>query len=146
MEEDTSAPLNTAGVNLVQGIVVALLYYARAVDNKLLVTLNAIGTHKQQKQKQQRQQSPNSSIMLPHIPTTVPSTGPETWSSQLTQMLDSTMNLKAAAAPVPTSSCQKTTPNQSGTVLSSPLQKSSFFLCHPQRNHKWLPYIKQQRN
>jgi hypothetical protein len=44
MEDDTSAPLDAAGIKLVQGIVGALLYYARAVDNKLLVALNAIGT------------------------------------------------------------------------------------------------------
>jgi hypothetical protein len=46
MEEDTGAPLNVGGVKHVQGIVGALLllYYARAVDNKLLVALNAIGT------------------------------------------------------------------------------------------------------
>jgi hypothetical protein len=44
MEDDTSAPLNTSGIKRVQGIVGALLYYARAVDNKLLVALNAIGT------------------------------------------------------------------------------------------------------
>ena len=43
MEDDTSAPLDTAGIKRVQGIVGALLYYSRAVDNKLLVALNAIG-------------------------------------------------------------------------------------------------------
>ena len=41
--EDTSPPLDAAGVNRVQRIVGALLYYARAVDNKLLATLSAIG-------------------------------------------------------------------------------------------------------
>ena len=44
LEEDTRAPLNAAGVKRVQGIIGALLYYARAVDNKRLVALNAIGT------------------------------------------------------------------------------------------------------
>jgi len=43
-EEDTSAPLNEAGVRRVQGIVGAVLYHARAVNNKLLVTLSSIGT------------------------------------------------------------------------------------------------------
>ena len=42
-EEDTSEPLDAAGVKRVQGIVGALLYYARAVDNKMLVGLSAIG-------------------------------------------------------------------------------------------------------
>ena len=44
LEEDSSAPLPAAGIKRVQGIVGALLYYARDVDNKLLVVLNAIGT------------------------------------------------------------------------------------------------------
>jgi hypothetical protein len=44
MEDDTSAPLNATGIKHVQGIVGALLYYARAVEKKLLVALNAIGT------------------------------------------------------------------------------------------------------
>ena len=42
-EEDTSPPLDSQGTKRIQGIVGALLYYARAVDNKLLVGLNAIG-------------------------------------------------------------------------------------------------------
>ena len=42
-EEDTSPPLDIQGTKRVQGIVGALLYYARAVDNKLLVDLSAIG-------------------------------------------------------------------------------------------------------
>jgi hypothetical protein len=40
---DTGRPLNEAGIKRVQGIVGSLLYYARAVDNKLLVALSAIG-------------------------------------------------------------------------------------------------------
>ena len=42
-EEDTSPPLDAAGVKRIQGIIGSLLYYARAVDNKLLTTLSAIG-------------------------------------------------------------------------------------------------------
>ena len=42
-EEDTSPVLDAAGIKRVQAIVRALLYYARAVDNKLLVTLSIIG-------------------------------------------------------------------------------------------------------
>ena len=41
-EEDTSPTLDSQGTKRVQGIVGALLYYARAVDNKLLVGLSAI--------------------------------------------------------------------------------------------------------
>jgi hypothetical protein len=40
---DTSSPLDDAGVKRVQRIVGVLLYYARAVDPKLLVPLSAIG-------------------------------------------------------------------------------------------------------
>ena len=43
-DEDTSAKLDATGIKRVQGIVGSLLYYARAVDNKLLVALSAIGS------------------------------------------------------------------------------------------------------
>ena len=43
-EDDTTPPLDSQGKKRVQGIVGALLYYARAVDNKLLVGLSAIGS------------------------------------------------------------------------------------------------------
>ena len=42
-EEDTTPKLNNEGINRVQAIVGALLYYARAVHNILLVGLSAIG-------------------------------------------------------------------------------------------------------
>ena len=42
-EEDTSPALDAAGIKRVQAIVGALLYYARAVDNKLLVALSTTG-------------------------------------------------------------------------------------------------------
>ena len=43
-EYDTTPSLDGQGKKRVQGIVGALLYYARAVDNKLLVGLSAIGS------------------------------------------------------------------------------------------------------
>ncbi len=43
-DEDTSALLDDNGIKRIQGIVGALLYYARAVDNKLLYTLSDIGS------------------------------------------------------------------------------------------------------
>ena len=43
-EEDTSPPLDEAGIKRIQDIVGAVLFYGRAVNNKLLVTLNSIGT------------------------------------------------------------------------------------------------------
>ena len=39
---DTSPPLDAAGIKWCQGVIGALLYYARAVDNKLLMTLSTI--------------------------------------------------------------------------------------------------------
>jgi hypothetical protein len=42
-EVDTSPKLDAKGIKWVQAINGALLYYARAVDNRLLLTLNAIG-------------------------------------------------------------------------------------------------------
>jgi hypothetical protein len=42
-EVDTSPKLDVKGVKRVQGITGAILYYAHAVDNKLLLTLNSIG-------------------------------------------------------------------------------------------------------
>ena len=45
-EEDKSPPLNKEGTKRIQGIVGALLYYARAVDNKVLVVLSSIGSQK----------------------------------------------------------------------------------------------------
>ena len=39
----TSKPLNEKGIKRIQGIVGALLYVGRAVNNKLLVALSEIG-------------------------------------------------------------------------------------------------------
>ena len=43
-EEDTSPVLDPGGIKRIQAIIGALLYYARAVDNKLLVALSTLGT------------------------------------------------------------------------------------------------------
>ena len=40
---DTSPPLNKKGIKRIQGVVRALLYVGRAVNNKLIVALSAIG-------------------------------------------------------------------------------------------------------
>ena len=40
---NTSPPLNAKGIKWCQGVIGFLLYYARAVNNKLLMTLSAIG-------------------------------------------------------------------------------------------------------
>ncbi len=43
-DADTSAPLDSDGIKCIQGIIGSLLYYAQAVDNKLLETLSAISS------------------------------------------------------------------------------------------------------
>eukprot|EP00804_Cyclotella_cryptica_P013680 CCRYP_016124-RA/>CCRYP_016124-RA protein AED:0.29 eAED:0.26 QI:0/0/0/1/0/0/4/0/346 len=43
-DNDTSSPLDAASIKRIQGIVGSLLYYARAVDNKLLVALSTISS------------------------------------------------------------------------------------------------------
>ena len=42
LEEDKSLPIEKEGTRRIQAIFGALLYYARAVDNKLLVGLSSI--------------------------------------------------------------------------------------------------------
>ena len=42
--KDTSPPMNDKGIKRVQGIVCALFYVGRSVNNKLLVALSAIGS------------------------------------------------------------------------------------------------------
>ena len=42
-EEDISGPLNAVGIKCIQVIIRSLLYYARAIDNKLLMTLSSLG-------------------------------------------------------------------------------------------------------
>ena len=44
-EEDASKPLNDEGIRHVQQVVGALLWVGRAVNNELLVSLIAIGSH-----------------------------------------------------------------------------------------------------
>jgi hypothetical protein len=43
-DNDTSAPLDDKGIKRIQGIIGSLLYYAQAVDNKLLATLSTISS------------------------------------------------------------------------------------------------------
>lgn len=43
-DADTSKPNDDAGIKRIQGIIGSLLYYARAVDNKLLATLSTISS------------------------------------------------------------------------------------------------------
>ena len=45
--KDNSPPLDDKGIEQVQRIVGALLYVGRAVNNKLLLALSAIGSHQE---------------------------------------------------------------------------------------------------
>ena len=44
--EDTISAINAVGIKIIQAIIGALLYYAQAADNKLLVLLSVIGSQK----------------------------------------------------------------------------------------------------
>lgn len=63
--EDTSAKLDNKGILHIQGIASLLLYYGRAVDNKLLVALSSIGSQQASATKQtMNAMHPNSSILF----------------------------------------------------------------------------------
>ena len=47
-DKDTSPPLSAAGIKRIQAIIGSLLYYARAVDNKLLATLSSLSAQQAQ--------------------------------------------------------------------------------------------------
>ncbi len=87
-DADTSPPLTAAGVKRIQGIVGSLLYYARAVDNKLLATLSAISSQQAHAtENTAKARSTNYSTMLPHTPPMASRTEPATWYSRRTPTL-----------------------------------------------------------
>ena len=59
-DADTSPPLNEAGIKRVQGIVGALLYCGRAVNDKVLVALSDIGS-------QQAAATENTNAAIHHL-------------------------------------------------------------------------------
>lgn len=65
-EEDTSAKLNIAGIRRIEGIVGALLYYGRAVNNKLLVALSTLGS---QQASATEQTNTNTNQLLDYVAT-----------------------------------------------------------------------------
>ena len=64
--EDTIPPLDEGGIKLIQAIVRNVLFYGRSFDNKLLVTLNSIGT-----QQAEATEATNEAVnqMLDYLPT-----------------------------------------------------------------------------
>ncbi len=73
-ESDTSTLLDNKRKLRIQKIVGSLLYYARAVDNKLLVALSAMKLVKRKPLLQLNKRLTSYSIMWPHIRTTASST------------------------------------------------------------------------
>ena len=78
-EEDTSPKLTNAGIKRVQTIVGALLYYARLVNNKLLVGISAIGT---QQAAVTEQTVASIDQLLDHV-ATYPNYGITYWASDM---------------------------------------------------------------
>ena len=65
-EEDTSTALDNKGNKRTQSIIGANVYYARAVDNKLLVGLSAIGAQQAASAQRTNKKQISSSIIVPH--------------------------------------------------------------------------------
>lgn len=70
-DTDNSLPLDKASVKCIQGIVSSLLYYAQAVDNKLLATLSTISS----KQAKATEKMAESVMQLLDYVATYPSDG-----------------------------------------------------------------------
>ena len=116
-EDETSLPLDNQGTKRVQGIIGALLYYARAVENKLLIGLSAIVS-----QQAAATQSINEAInQIIDYCATYPADrilfALETWFcvNILTQVL--TMRVKDGADLELTFSFMKTMPCPDGTAM-----------------------------
>ena len=116
-EDDTTQPLDSQGTKRVQGIVGDLLYYARAVDKKLLVGLSAIGS--QQESATQRTNEAIDQIL--DYCATYPSYGLyialSTWYSMHIPTQGSTMRARDTAEPERTFYSLKTTPCPDGMDL-----------------------------
>ena len=70
-EDDDSPPLDSDGILRVQSIVGAMMFYGRAVDNKLLVALSELG----QQQAAATQASNNAIMQILDYVATYPSNG-----------------------------------------------------------------------
>ena len=114
-EDDTSPPQNSQGTKCVQSIVGALLYYARAVDNKLLFGL-ALSVHSRLlPHSAQMKPSTKFWITAPLSLLTTLSIAPATWSSAHILTQDSTMRAMDAAEPERIFFSLKTMPCPDGT-------------------------------
>ena len=124
-EEDTSPKLNKGGIKRVQGIVGALLYYARAVHKRLLVGMSAIGA---QKVSETEQTAVDIEKLLDHVATYPTNTTTDQASDMVLEAhSDAGFNNKSMACSCAGANIfyQKTTQSPSGTELSSRFTKSS---------------------
>ncbi len=71
-KEPYSPPLSNHGVKRIQGIIGALLYYARGVNNKLLATLSTLSSQQATATEATADSSANFLITSPPTPTMAP--------------------------------------------------------------------------
>jgi hypothetical protein len=123
-----SPPLSTEGVKRIQGIIGALLYYARAIDNKLLATLSTLSSQ----QATATEATDAAMNQLLNYLATYPDDGTtyRTGNMILCAHTDAslTTNQRAAVEMVPKSLSPKTTPSPSITDQCS--QSPSNEICH----------------
>ena len=115
-EEETSKPLNDAGIRWVQTIVGALLWIGRAVNNKLLVDISAIGS-----QQASATEDTNKAIhQLLDYCATYPDDGSKTEPSNATQAatIPPTNAVKSSMAARPSLPPKRTHPSLSMTQES----------------------------
>jgi hypothetical protein len=135
-ESDTSELLDDARKHQIKEIVGSLLYYTRAVNNKLLVALSAIAA-RQAKATVATEQAVH--LLLDYV-ATYPNDGIVYRASNMicvhTLMLISSTNPNLAAMLGHISSSWRMTLTYNSMVLCSPLRKSSSLLWHlpPNRN------------
>ena len=114
-----SPALDNEGTKRIQGIVGALLYYTRAVDNKLLVSLSAIGAQQAAATQRTNEAINKNLIIVSHTPPIRYSITKEIWFFVLTLTPDFTTRSKYAADQELTCLYPKMTPCQSVTVQFS---------------------------
>ena len=125
IDVDTSPTLDAKGIKRVQQIVGALLYYARAVDNKLLVALNAIGM--QQLAATEETDKAISQLLdyvatYPNVGTIYRSSGMVLAAHSDAGFNNESKGRSRAGAHI---FCLKTTPNPNGMDQFLPLRRSS---------------------
>ena len=114
-EDDTTPPIDSQGTKLFQGILGNLLYYAREVDNKLLVGLSAIGSQQAAATQRTNEAIIKYWITAPLTPQMAFSIALATWSYVHILTQGSTMREREAADLDHTFYSLKTTPCPDGT-------------------------------